>query len=43
MTRPPGCKISFSGWFDIAFSSLLNKECIAAFDPSYVPKSGKNT
>src|SRR5690606_1105196 len=36
-------KISFSGWFDSAFAGFKNKECIAAFDPSYVPKSGKQT
>ncbi len=36
-------KINFSGWFDAAFSGFKKKECIAAFDPSYIPKSGKNT
>lgn len=36
-------KINFSDWFDSAFGSLKNKECIAAFDPSYIPKSGKKT
>ncbi len=36
-------KINFSGWFDSAFSSLQKKGCIVAFDPSYIPKSGKKT
>lgn len=36
-------KISFCSWFDTAFSGLKKKECLAAFDPSYVPKSGKKT
>lgn len=33
-------KINFPGWFDAAFGTLRQKECIAAFDPSYIPKSG---
>ncbi len=36
-------KINFSGWFDTAFKGFKQKECIAAFDPSYMPKSGKKT
>jgi hypothetical protein len=36
-------KINFMGWFNSAFGRLKNKECIAAFDPSYIPKSGKKT
>ena len=36
-------KINFSGWFQTAMCSLKNKECIAAFDPSYISKSGKKT
>ena len=35
-------KINFPGWFETAMSSL-KKECIAAFDPSYINKSGKKT
>jgi len=38
-----GRKISYSGWFDIAFSSMQNKECIAAFAPGCIHKSGKKT
>jgi hypothetical protein len=36
-------KINFSGWFEAAMGSLKDKECIAAFDPSYINKSGKKT
>ena len=36
-------KINFLGWFEAAFSVLKEKECIAAFDPSYIKKSGKHT
>ena len=36
-------KINFAGWFETATESLKNKECIAAFDPSYISKSGKKT
>ncbi len=36
-------KINFPGWFETAMSSLKNKECIVAFDPSYISKSGKKT
>ncbi|OMP74611.1 hypothetical protein BW716_34440 [[Flexibacter] sp. ATCC 35208] len=36
-----GRKISYSGWFDIAFSSMQNKEWIAAFAPGCIHKSGK--
>jgi len=36
-------KINFPGWFETAMSSLKKKECIAAFDPSYISKSGKKT
>ena len=35
--------INFPGWFQTAMSSLKKKECIAAFDPSYISKSGKKT
>jgi len=36
-------KINFQGWFETVMSSLKNKECIAAFDPSYISKIGKKT
>ena len=36
-------KINFAGWFKTAMSSLKGKESIAAFDPSYISKSGKKT
>lgn len=36
-------KINFPGWFQTAMGSLKKKECIAAFDPSYISKSGKKT
>lgn len=36
-------KINFGGWFSSAMGSLQKKECIAAFDPSYIRKSGKQT
>ena len=36
-------KINFPGWFKTAMSSLKDKESIAAFDPSYISKSGKKT
>ena len=36
-------KINFAGWFKTAMSSLKDKESIAAFDPSYISKSGKKT
>lgn len=36
-------KINFPEWFSTAMSSLKNKECIAAFDPSFINKSGKKT
>ncbi|MGI8635119.1 MAG: hypothetical protein ACR2KZ_06915, partial [Segetibacter sp.] len=36
-------KINSPGWFETAMSSLKKKECIAAFDPSYISKSGKKT
>src|SRR5215210_3887375 len=36
-------KINFAGWFETAMKSLKEKECIAAFDPSYISKSGKKT
>lgn len=36
-------KINFSGWFEVAMSGLKDKECIAAFDPSHISKSGKKT
>ena len=35
--------INFPGWFQTAMNSLKKKECIAAFDPSYISKSGKKT
>ena len=35
-------KINFPGWFEAAMCSVKKKECIAAFDPSYISKSGKN-
>ncbi len=37
------CKLDFAAWFSSAFRSLHPKECVAAFDPSYIPKSGKKT
>jgi hypothetical protein len=36
-------KMNFPGWFDSAFGGMKSKECIVAFDPSYIPKSGKKT
>lgn len=36
-------KINFPGWFSTAMGSFKNKECIAAFDPAYISKSGKKT
>ena len=36
-------KMNFPGLFDSAFSGLRQKECIAAFDPSFIRKSGKKT
>jgi len=36
-------RMNFPGWFDSAFGKLRQKECIAAFDPSYIRKSGKKT
>jgi hypothetical protein len=36
-------KINFAGWFESAMGNLKKKECIAAFDPSYISKSGKKT
>jgi len=36
-------RMNFLGWFDSAFGSLQHKACIGAFDPSYIPKSGKKT
>lgn len=36
-------RINFPEWFDAAFGELRRKECVAAFDPSYIPKSGKKT
>lgn len=38
-----GRKFNFAEWFDTALGELRRKECIAAFDPSYIPKSGKKT
>ncbi len=38
-----GRKINFSNWFEVAMSGLQGKECIAAFDPSHISKSGKKT
>ena len=36
-------KINFPDWSLGVLRSLKDKECIAAFDPSYIPKSGKKT
>jgi len=36
-------KINFPGWFSASMGSLKKKECIAAFDPSYIRKSGQKT
>ena len=36
-------KINFAGWFKTAMSGLKDKESVAAFDPSYISKSGKKT
>lgn len=36
-------KINFSSWFEGSMNGLKGKECIAAFDPSYIRKSGKKT
>jgi hypothetical protein len=36
-------KINFPGWFVTAMSGLQGKECIVAFDPSHISKSGKKT
>ena len=38
-----GQKLNFPGLFDASFGGLREKECIAAFDPSYIRKSGKKT
>lgn len=38
-----GRKINFSSWFHTAFGGLRQKDCIAAFDPSHITKSGKKT
>lgn len=38
-----GRKINFFGWFESALGKLKGKECVAAFDPSYIKKSGKKT
>ena len=38
-----GCKIPFINWFLVAFKDLKRKENVAAFDPSYIKKSGKHT
>ncbi len=36
-------KINFPGWFQTAMGSLKKKECIAAFDPSYIRASSKTS
>lgn len=36
-------KLDFGSLFRSAFSSLHPKECVAAFDPGYIPKSGRKT
>jgi len=36
-------KIDFPALSDSVFSKLKEKECIAAFDPSFIKKSGKKT
>jgi len=36
-------KIDFPKWFDAAFESLRQKDCISVFDPTYITKSGKKT
>jgi hypothetical protein len=36
-------KMNFPALFDTSLGSLREKECIAAFDPSYIRKSGKKT
>lgn len=36
-------KFNFGQWFDTVLGELGRKECIVAFDPSYIPKSGKKT
>ena len=36
-------KLPFMALFHQFFASLQQKECIAAFDPSYISKSGKKT
>ena len=36
-------RFPFPSLFHEVFESLSKKECIAAFDPSYIPKSGKKT
>ena len=34
-----GRKVNFQAWFDSAFGSMKSKECVVAFDPSYIPKA----
>ena len=36
-------KINFLSWFEHAFLKLKEKDCVVAFDPSYIKKSGKHT
>ncbi|WP_091393687.1 transposase [Arachidicoccus rhizosphaerae] len=36
-------KMNFTALFDSSFCKLKAKECIAAFDPSFIRKSGKKT
>jgi hypothetical protein len=35
--------LPFASFFDALYRSLQQKECILAFDPTFVPKSGKHT
>jgi hypothetical protein len=36
-------KLPFAGFFHVLFEPLRKKECIAAFDPSFIGKSGTKT